>query len=195
MALTRKMLKAMGIEDEKIDQIIEEHSESVEALKKQRDAYKVDADRVNELEKQLEDAKRDSSDDFQEKYEAEHQAFENFKAEVASKEAKAKVESAYCELLKKAGIDSKRINSVLKVTDLSKIETDDDGDIKDAEKIIESVKEEWSDFIATTDTKGATVDTPPAGTGGSKTKDEILAIKDVGERQAAIAENHELFGF
>ena len=32
-SLTRKMLKAMGIEDEKIDQIIEAHSETVDALK------------------------------------------------------------------------------------------------------------------------------------------------------------------
>lgn len=37
MALTRKMLKAMGIEDEKIDQIIEEHAESVNALKAKLD--------------------------------------------------------------------------------------------------------------------------------------------------------------
>ena len=34
------MLKAMGIEDEKIDQIIEEHAESVDALKAQRDELK-----------------------------------------------------------------------------------------------------------------------------------------------------------
>lgn len=31
------MLKAMGIEDEKIDQIIEEHAESVNALKAKLD--------------------------------------------------------------------------------------------------------------------------------------------------------------
>ena len=33
MALTRKMLKAMGIEDDKIDQIIEAHTETVDGLK------------------------------------------------------------------------------------------------------------------------------------------------------------------
>ena len=43
MALTRKMLKAMGIEDEKIDQIIEAHTETVDALKVERDQYKEDA--------------------------------------------------------------------------------------------------------------------------------------------------------
>ena len=43
MSLTRKMLKAMGIEEEKIDQIIEAHSETVDALKKDRDTYKENA--------------------------------------------------------------------------------------------------------------------------------------------------------
>ena len=33
MALTRKFLKAMGIEDDKIDQIIDAHTETVTALK------------------------------------------------------------------------------------------------------------------------------------------------------------------
>ena len=35
MALTRKMLRAMGIEDEKADEIIEAHAETVDALKQQ----------------------------------------------------------------------------------------------------------------------------------------------------------------
>lgn len=44
MALTRKMLKAMGIEDEKIDQIIDAHTETVEGLKDQVSSYKADHD-------------------------------------------------------------------------------------------------------------------------------------------------------
>ena len=43
MGFSRKMLKAMNIEDEKIDQIIDAHSETVDALKADRDAYKEDA--------------------------------------------------------------------------------------------------------------------------------------------------------
>ena len=33
MSLTRKMLRAMGIEDDKADQIIDAHAETVDALK------------------------------------------------------------------------------------------------------------------------------------------------------------------
>ena len=57
MALTRKMLKAMGIEDEKIDQIIEEHVESIDGLKAERDRYKAGAEEAEGLRKQLEEAK------------------------------------------------------------------------------------------------------------------------------------------
>ena len=53
MALTRKMLKAMGIEDEKIDQIIEEHAESVNALKAQRDELKEAAGKADGYKKEL----------------------------------------------------------------------------------------------------------------------------------------------
>lgn len=57
MALTRKMLKAMGIEDEKIDQIIDEHAESVNALKAQRDEFKDAAGKADGYKKELEDRK------------------------------------------------------------------------------------------------------------------------------------------
>ena len=58
MALTRKMLKAMGIEEEKIEQIIEAHAETVDTLKEQRDTFKADADKLAEVQKELDEAKK-----------------------------------------------------------------------------------------------------------------------------------------
>lgn len=193
MALTRNMLKAMSIEEEKIDQIIDAHSETVDALKKQRDSYKVEAEKVPELEAQLKDLQ--SGDDFKEKYEAEHQAFEEFKAEIELKESRKEIEAKYTELLKESGIDEKRIPAILKVTDLSTVQLNKDGSIKEADKLKESITDEWSSFIVEIEDKGASVDNPPDNTGGNMTKEQILSIKDAGERQAAMAENHELFGF
>ena len=46
MALTRKFLKALGIEDEKVDEIISAHTETVDALKAERDGYKADAEKL-----------------------------------------------------------------------------------------------------------------------------------------------------
>ena len=73
------------------------------------------------------------------------------------------------------------------------LELDADGKVKDAEKQLSSIKTTWGGKIATTKTTGAKVDTPPTNTGSKMTKDQIFAIKDAGERQAAIAANADLF--
>ena len=84
---------------------------------------------------------------------------------------------------------------MLKVSDIDNVSLDDNGNIKDADKLIESVKSEWSDFIPTTSEKGADTATPPSNTGGSSmTREQIMNIKDRSERQKAIAENPKLFG-
>jgi hypothetical protein len=57
MSLTRKMLRAMGIEDEKIDEIITAHTETVDALKEQRDQYKADAEKLPNVQKELQGLK------------------------------------------------------------------------------------------------------------------------------------------
>ena len=46
MSLTRKMLKAMGIEEDKIEQIIEAHTDVTDSLKADRDKYKEDAENL-----------------------------------------------------------------------------------------------------------------------------------------------------
>lgn len=189
MTLTRKSLKAMGIEDEKIDQIIEDHSETVEALKKQRDSYKTEAEKVSELEAKIKELESVEADDYREKYEAEHQAFEDFKAEIEAGKKAETVKNLYRDLLKDAGIDEKRIDTVLRVTDLASLELNKDGSLKNRDALKDGIIEEWPDFIAKTESKGANVDNPPKNENGKKTRDEILAIENTTERQAAIAES------
>lgn len=50
----------------------------------------------------------------------------------------------------------------------------EDGAIKDADKVTEKVKGEWSDFIPATNTKPAKVDTPPAGAGDGAAEPKSL---------------------
>lgn len=200
MALSRKMLKAMGIEDEKIDQIIEAHSDTVDALKEERDKYKVEAEKLPGIQKELDTLKEaaeknEGKNPYKVKYDALKEEFETFKADTEKAASKAAKENAYKALLKESGILEKHIDKVLKVSDLDSIELDKDGNIKDVDALKKSIKEEWDDFIPQDKgTQGANTSTPPANTGGKKTKDEILAIKDTAERQKAIAENINLFG-
>ena len=196
MSLTRKMLKAMNIEEEKIDQIIEAHTETVDGFKEKLNDYKEKAEKYDGVKKELDELK-DGGDDWQKKYEKEHSDFEAYKNDVTAKETKRTKEHAVREFLKGVGVSEKRLDAVLKVTNLDDFELDKDGKIKDADKHTETVKTEWADFIETTSTQGANTATPPANNGGTKmTKADIYKKDDKGryvlsteERQKALIEN------
>ena len=52
MALTRKLLKGMGLTDEQVDTIIEAHSDTVDGLKEQVKTYKADAEKLPNIQKE-----------------------------------------------------------------------------------------------------------------------------------------------
>lgn len=195
MALTRKMLKAMGIEDEKIDQIIEAHTETVDGLKDEVKDYKDKAAKYDTVKKELDELK-EGGDDWQKKYEKEHSDFEAYKTDVAAKETRRTKEKAVRELYRSIGISEKRLDAIMKVTELDGFELDQDGKIKNADQHTEAAKTEWSGFIETTTTRGADTANPPANAGGgsTKTKEEIMSIKDGAVRRAEMAANPHLFG-
>lgn len=186
MALTRKMLKAMGIEDEKIEQIIEEHTESTDALKQQRDEYKAKAEAKATTSTEPKPKDPEPSDEYKAKYDAEKKAFEDYKANIAAEKAEADKRAKYRELIVKAGVDSKRVDSVLKVSDLSEIKVKD-GAIEGADDLVKSIKEDWADFIPTTQKVGANAPNPPKNDGGDKKLEDIIKMQDPVARQDALA--------
>lgn len=197
MAFTRKFLASLGIDEDKIDTIMDAHIEVVNGLKDEISQYKEDAEKLPNVQKQLDEAQKVSDDGYEQKYNDLKQEYDDFKADVAEKESTAKKEKAYKELLKNIGIADKRIDTVVKVDqDIIKgFELQDDGTIKDSSDIEKQAKESWSDFIETKETHGSNPAQPPQNTGGKMSKDDIMNIKDTGERQKAILDNHEEFGF
>ena len=193
MALTRKSLKAMGLTEEQVDSIIELHLEVKNDLEEQIKTYKADALKLQDVQKELDDLKKGDGEDYKAKYEAEKAAHDKTKSDYEAKENAAKVKEAYRAMLKEAGVAEKYLGTVLKATDLSAVKLDKDGKIEGADKLIESARTEWADFISVTKTEGAKVDTPPKNNGGKMTKDQIAAIKNPTERRAAIAANPDLF--
>lgn len=199
MALTRKSLKAMGLTDEQVDSIIEMHTDTVDGLKNDISKYKADAEKLPGVQKELDDLKAKGDDGYKEKYEKEHKAFEDFKTEQSNKEAHAAKEKAYRDLLIAAGISEKRVDSVLKVSDIDNVELED-GKIKGADELSKTIKTEWADFIISTETRGANTHNPPANNSGKAlTKADIYKKDDRGryimstaERQKALAENPDI---
>lgn len=195
MALTRKLLSALGIEADKIEQIIEAHTETVDALKHERDGFKSKADGYDKAMSELtalKEAAKDSGD-----YAKLKKDFDDYKAGVEKEKSDTAKKAALQKIAKDAGLSEAGIAKAVKYTDLSGIELDEKGGVKDSKALLKSLREEWPEHIERAYVQGANTGNPPAGASGKsyKTKDEIFAIKDDGERQRAIAENHELFGF
>lgn len=175
MALTRALLKSMELTEEQVQAIIDAHRETVDGLKEEADKYKEDAEKLKDVQKQLDDVTKELNDlkkdggDWQKKFEDEHKAFEDYKADIANKETVEKTRAAYRDLLKAQNVNEKHLDAVLKVTDISGMKLKADGTLENADKLTESIKKEWSDFITVSGKKGAEVETPPDGDGKGRT--------------------------
>ena len=186
-------MKGMGLTDEQVGAIIEEHTNTVNGLKEARDTYKADAEKLTAVQKQLDDLKANSGDDWKEKYNTLKKTFDDFKTEAASQEKAEKVKAAYAQLLKDANVDSKRIDAILKITDMSGMSLDESGKLVDADKLSESIKSEWGAFIQTTGVKGSSVETPPENhSGTTMTRADVYAKDEHGKYKLSTAERQKM---
>lgn len=184
MALTRKLLTGLGLEPANIEAIIEAHAETVDALKAERDRYKEKAESVPDLQKKLKEAEAGGGklDELQAKYDEQatqlkelqkerkelQDQFDGYKADVEQKEtARTKAKAYRAQVLEAAGIASRYIDDVMGVSKLDGIELDDDGKVKDAEELINGVKEKYKAFVSKKRTDGGAPATPPTPPTGS----------------------------
>ena len=174
----------LSIKD-KVNQLQTLHHEIVNGLMDEKDEA---IQRAEKAEKAAESAKAEK--------EAAEKSLTDYKAQQTQKDTHAAKEAKFRELLKTAGVLDKYADRVVRLSgeDIDKLELDEKGNVKDAKKHADSLKNDWGDFVATTTTTGAKVDTPPTNTGSKMTKEQIINIKDASERQAAIAANPEAFG-
>ena len=165
MALTRKFLEALGIEQAKIDEIISAHTEVTDSLKADRDSYKEKAEKYDQTKTELDKAKSEldkvSKDEYKTKYESLEAEFNKYKTDIAEKEVKGRKEEAYKKMLKEIGVNEKSIDAILKVKDLSTIKLDDKGGIVDVDTLKESEKKDWEGFIIKSEVGGQDPSTPP----------------------------------
>ena len=193
MALTREFIRKLAKESdvelpkEFLDGIIAEHTAA-------RDAY-ADEQVKAELAKQPEQKAVNVKDS--EEYKTLKKSFDDYKAEIANKQAKEAKEKAVRAFYESKGITGKNLEIAMRGSraEIDGIELDGDK-IKDNSALDALVKGDFSGLVATTTTKGANTATPPANNGGKtgKTKEEIMAIRDPAVRQAEIAKNPEAFG-
>lgn len=188
MALTRKGLKAMGLTDEQVDSVIELHTETINGLTTQRDEYKVAADKLPGVQKELDDLKA-TEGGFKKKYEAEKTAFEAFKSEQTAKETKAAKTTAVRKYFESKGITGKSLEIAMRGAGAEIDAAELDGEkLKDTAALDALVTGDFAGLVGKTITKGAKVDTPPANNSGAvKTRAEIAAMPDREARRAEYA--------
>ena len=168
MSITRKLLKGMGLTDEQVDTIIEAHTETVDGLKADVSRYKADAGKLAGVQKELDDLKAAGDGGYQEKYEKEHKAFEDFKANVTAKESKAAKEKAVRAYFESKNITGANLDLAMRGCGEEMAALELDGEkIKDTKSLDALVDGTYKGLVSTTQTKGANPATPPANTGGS----------------------------
>lgn len=197
MALTRKLLKGMGLTDEQVDTIIEAHTDTVDGLKADVSKYKADAEKLPGVQKQLDDLKAAGDGGYKEKYEKEHKTFEDYKADITAKESKAAKEKAVRAYFESKNITGANLDLAMRGCGEEMAALELDGDkIKDTKSLDALIEGTYKGLVSTTQTRGANPANPPANnTGGVKTREDIYKKDDKGryvmstsERQHALAE-------
>lgn len=198
MALTRKLLKGMGLTDEQVDTIIEAHTDTVDGLKADVEKYKGDAEKLPTVQKELDDLKAAGDGGYKEKYEKEHKAFEDFRKEREAKDTRAAKEQAVMEYLKSKNVQDTNLKLALRSlsAEIDGAELEN-GKLKDSKAFDDLLSGELSGLVTTTTEKGTgNPANPPANNGKTMTKADIYKKDDKGryvmsaaERQKALMEN------
>ena len=153
MSLTRSFLKSLGLDEEKISSVIEAHGETVAALNQRyselearyRDA-KQGADRLPELQRELEALKKE---DFRAKYESEKSAHDALKESLARREARAACEKAVRAYYLGKSIRGDNLAIAMRGTPLDDIRLSEDGTIADTAPLDALVKGDFKPLIQT----------------------------------------------
>jgi len=147
--------------DEIENRLIAAHLAVVDPLKDDLQRYKADAEKLPCVQKELDDLKAASADnEWETKYNDEHAAFEKYKADVAAAAETEKIKAEYRKLLQELGISEKRFDAILRLVDFSEMKLGDKG-LENVDKIKESIKSDWADYIPETHEDGADVGNPP----------------------------------
>lgn len=166
MALTRKFLKALGIEEDKIEEIITAHGETVAALKDEIDKAEQSAkdsaaaaEERDKLQKRVEALEKTSGDAA--KVQAEYDAY---RQQVETDKANAGKKALIKKALEDAHANPAAIDLMLNTVKLDDVELDGEA-LKDAEAVLKPIREAHAGLFGTVQNQGTPPLNPPAGDG------------------------------
>lgn len=176
MPFTRSFLKSIGLNDDQIASTMEEHTSVTDELKRQRDAYKADAEKLPTVQQELDALK--NGEDFKAKYETEHQAFEDYKQQVTKDAQTQKVKAAYAKLLADESINDKLIDDLVRIADIDALKLDKDGNLENIDALKTTINDKYSAYKVKTEQRTYKPETPPGvDNGGTDTSIRQLTAK------------------
>ena len=182
MALTRKLLKSLGLEESAIDTIIDAHTETTDALKKQRDDAIAQAGTVqaitqerDQLKQQVETLTKEGGDAAELR-----KQFDAYKQQVENEKISAATDGALYDLAKKAGIQRESfLKLAVKNFNRESIKRGDDNNISNPDEVIAAIKAEFPDFLATDPTPSPAPNiNPPTPQPKTYTKEQIQSMSE-----------------
>ena len=185
-ATIRNLAKESGVElpKELEDALVSEHLTA-------RNAYAEEQVKA-ELEKQPENKAVNVKDS--EEYKTLEKSFNDYKAEIANKQAREAKEKAVRAFYESKGITGKNLEIAMRGSraEIDGIELDGDK-IKDSSTLDALVKGDFSGLVATTTTKGANTANPPANNGNSGVTKEDFRKMSYKEKLQIYNENPDLY--
>ena len=150
--LSRNFLKSLGLSEEQISAVVEAHGETVTALNQKYAELealyagaKESAERLPDVQKELDAMKKD---DFKAKFEAEKSAHDALKTSVARKEAQAAKEKAVRAFYEARNIRGANLAIAMRGTDLDSLELDGHGRLADTTLLEELVNGDFRTLVA-----------------------------------------------
>lgn len=174
MALTRKFLKALNVEDAAIEEIITAHTEVLEAVKSERDEERKKAAKADELKAELDALKKDIGEKYvtKETYDKAVKDLADFKADVDNKAKASAIDKALRAYLTENKITGNNQDiAVMAMAEITKTLELDGEKIKDTKALDELI---GGKFKAMQDGENVTINknvpTPPANNGAPEPK-------------------------
>ena len=181
MSLTRSYLKSLGLDDEKINSVIEAHSETVTALNQKYSELetryrgaKESADQLPALRQELEALKKE---DFRGKYESEKSAHDALKESIARKQARDAAEKAVRAYYIGKSIRGDNLNIAMRGTPLEEITLSEDGTIADTKALDALVAGDFRPLIQTEEPRRTVASggsLAPRGTAPEQTPSSVM---------------------
>lgn len=174
MALTRKFLKALNVEDAAIEEIITAHTEVLEAVKSERDEERKKAAKADELKAELDALKKDIGEKYvtKETYDKAVKDLADYKADVDNKAKASAIDKALRAYLTENKITGNNQDiAVMAMSEITKTLELDGEKIKDTKALDELIGGKFKGMQDPEDvTIKKRVPAPPANNGAPEPK-------------------------